>query len=67
MDKGSKHSEESKKKMSESKKGKMVGEKNPFYGKTHSEETRKKISEAGIGRPSPMKGKKTGKPPWNKG
>jgi hypothetical protein len=40
---GKKHTEESKRKMSEANKG----EKNSFYGKTHSEETKKKISEAG--------------------
>lgn len=39
-------SEETRKKMSEAKKG----EKNHFYGKTHTEETRKKISEANKGR-----------------
>ena len=39
---GFKHSEETRKKMSESQKG----ENNPMYGKTHSEETRKKISES---------------------
>lgn len=42
------HSEESRLKMSETKKakGSMVGEKNHFYGKTHTEETRAKMSEA---------------------
>lgn len=39
---GFKHSEETRKKMSESQKG----ENNPMYGKTLSEEARKKISEA---------------------
>ena len=39
---GKKHSEESKKKMSESRKG----EKNHFYGKSPNEETRRKQSEA---------------------
>lgn len=56
---GFKHSEESKLKMSKTRKGKPLskehckkiseaisGEKHPFYGKKHSEETRKKISEA---------------------
>lgn len=33
-------------KISEAKKGKLIGEKNPFYGKTHSEETRRKISKS---------------------
>ncbi len=67
MRKGSKQTVEAKRKMSESKRDKMIGEKNPFYGKIHSEETRKKISEANKGRSSPMKGKKTGKPAWNSG
>ena len=40
--KGKHHSEESKKKMSEAKKG----EKHPMYGKHHSDESKKKISEA---------------------
>ena len=60
--KGRALSEETRRKMSESKKGKKLkpftevhrkklseakkGEKNHFYGKHHSEETRKKISEA---------------------
>ena len=67
MRKGSKQTAEAKRRMSESKKGKLLGDKNPFYGKTHSEETRIKISEAHKGRPHPMKGKKTGKPAWNRG
>ena len=41
---GKHHTEETKKKMSESKKGIQVGEKNPFYGKTHSEEVKQKLS-----------------------
>ena len=41
-----KPSEETKKKMSLSKKGKYTGEKNSFYGKHHTEETRRKIGEA---------------------
>lgn len=40
-----KHSEETKKKMSEA----QTGENNPFYGKHHSEESKKKISEAMTG------------------
>jgi len=64
--KGYKQTEEHRKKLSESKKGKprldMVGENNPNYGKglfgedngmfgkTHTEETRKKLSEINIGR-----------------
>ena len=50
--KGKHHSDETKRKMSES----LKGEKNPFYGKHHTEETKKKLSEA-----------KKGKNPWNKG
>jgi len=42
MNKGSKHSEETKRKISEAE----MGEKNHFYGKHHSEETKRKMSEA---------------------
>lgn len=49
---GKKHSEETKKKISEA----ITGEKNPFYGKKHSVENRKKMSE-GL----------RGHIPWNKG
>ncbi|MGL4999238.1 MAG: NUMOD3 domain-containing DNA-binding protein [Cetobacterium sp.] len=38
-------SEETKRKLSISKKGKMSGEKNPFYGKKHTEETKQKVRE----------------------
>lgn len=41
---GRHHSEEAKKKMSESLKGKMTGENAPMYGKHRSEETKRKIS-----------------------
>lgn len=47
---GKKHTEEAKRKMSESGKGKNLGKK-------HSEEVKKKISESLKGRPSPLKGK----------
>lgn len=47
--KGKPKSEESKKKMSEAKKGKCSGENNSFYGKRHSEKTKKKISETKTG------------------
>ena len=43
---GTRHSEETKRKMSEAREG----EKNPFYGKTHSEEAKRKMSEAMKGR-----------------
>ena len=42
---GKKHSEETRKKMSEHH-ADVSGENNPFYGKKHSEETRKKMSDA---------------------
>jgi hypothetical protein len=42
--KGFKYSEESKKRMSDSQKGK-IGDKNSFYGKKHTEESRKKMSD----------------------
>ena len=69
---GKHHSDESKRKISESNKELKAGEKNPFYGKHHSEEvkkkmseshknisyeTRKKMSESHKGKPSPNKGK----------
>lgn len=63
-------SEETRKKISNSLKGKpmseeqkkkmsetLIGEKNPFYGKHHSYETKKKISNSLKGKPSPNKGK----------
>ena len=65
-DTGIKHSEETKKKLSESHKG----ENNPMYGKnpwnkgkTHSEETRKKLSEANKGKNNPNYGRKGEKHP----
>lgn len=60
-------SEETKKKISESRKGKYVGENSsmygkrgilsPWYGKHHSEETKAKISESHKGEKNPMYGK----------
>jgi hypothetical protein len=47
LKKGKTHSDESKRKMSESHKG----EKNYFYGKSHSQETKDKISKANTGKP----------------
>lgn len=43
--KGIKLSEETKRKLSEARKGKYTGSKNSFYGKHHSEETKQKLSE----------------------
>lgn len=47
---GLKHTEESKQKMSESKKGKYCGENNSFYGKQHTEETKQKMSKSHKGK-----------------
>ncbi len=41
---GKHHSDETKKKISDSLKGKYQGEKHPFYGKHHSKESLQKIS-----------------------
>jgi group I intron endonuclease len=46
---GKKLSNETKLKLSEIRKGKYIGEKNPFFGKHHSEETKQKIREKNIG------------------
>lgn len=55
---GKHHTEETKQKISKSRKEKdYSGESNPFYGKRHSEETRKLLSEKAMGRVSPMKGR----------
>ena len=52
-----KFSEETRRKLSESCKGKnFFGEKNPFYGRHHTEESKRKISEARKRRPSILKG-----------
>jgi group I intron endonuclease len=47
--KGHKHTEETKQKLSEIRKNKNTGEKNPFFGKHHTEETIQKIREKNIG------------------
>ena len=46
MIKGSKNSDETKKKISEALKGKN----HPFYGKQHSNETKKRISKTMVGK-----------------
>ena len=51
-------SQESKNKISESRRGKTVGPTHYRYGQTVSDEVRAKISATQKGRPSPMKGKK---------
>lgn len=45
---GRKHSEETKKKWSEKRKGQMAGEKHPMFGKKHSEETKEIIRQKAI-------------------
>jgi hypothetical protein len=54
---GSTLSEETRQKISNSRKGKCIGKNNHFYGKTHSEETRKKLSELLSGKNNPNFGK----------
>lgn len=56
--KGRKHSEETKKKISESRKGKLRGIDNPSYGKPLSQEHRKKISDKLMGRVNTLVGYK---------
>jgi hypothetical protein len=46
---GMKHSEETKKKISDIHRGRFCGEKNPMFGKLVSEETREKISKSNTG------------------
>ena len=50
-------STEQRKKISNTLKGKMVGEKNGFYGKTHSKESKRKMSESSKGYTAWNKGK----------
>ena len=47
---GWKHTEEAKRKMSETKSKTYLGENNPFYGKKHSAETREKIRKSKLGK-----------------
>lgn len=56
--KGRHHSEETKKKLSESRKGKCTGKDNPFYGRHHTEETREKLRQIHL-RKSRVKSNKT--------
>lgn len=48
--KGFKHSEKVKRKMSKDRKGKYLGENNPFYGKYHNEKAKQKNREAHLGK-----------------
>lgn len=56
--KGKHHSEETRRKMSEARKGKQAGEKNPMYGKKHTDETKKKMSKVRKGKPKSEEHKK---------
>lgn len=47
---GRKHTQESREKMSKTKKIQYIGENNPFYGKKHTQETKEKISLANKGK-----------------
>ena len=62
--KGKHFSEETRKKMSESKKASYIKENHPNFGKHLSEETKIKLSEAHKGKESGFKGKKTPKYKW---
>ena len=59
---GKKHTDETRKSLSDAAKVRMVGENNPFYGKTHTDETRKALSNALkgklVGEKNPFYGKK---------
>ena len=44
------HTEEAKRKMSETKSKQYLGKNNPFFGKTHSEEAKEKIRQARLGK-----------------
>ena len=48
---GWKHTEEAKRKMSETKSKQYLGENNPFYGKTHSKEAKDKIKKSHLDKP----------------
>jgi len=47
---GKHHTEEIKKRMSDTLKGRYAGKKNPFYGKHHTEETKQKLRDYNIGK-----------------
>ena len=47
---GKRHTEESKRKISEARKGKASGENHPFYGKHHTEESLDKMSKNRLGK-----------------
>jgi very-short-patch-repair endonuclease len=51
------YTEETLRKISNSRKGKVVGKENPFFGKRHTEQMKKHLSEVHKGRPTWMKGK----------
>lgn len=65
---GFRHSEESRRKMSEAHIGIQAGENHPMYGKCHSEETKQKISESRkgicIGEENSMYGRRGEKSVW---
>jgi len=50
---GFRHTEETKNFLSEKRKGKYTGEKNPFYGQHHTQKTKDKLSKMRKGQPSP--------------
>jgi len=55
---GVSRSEETKQKISNTLKGKLIGDKNPFFGQHHTKESMQRASEKKKGIPSPNKGKK---------
>lgn len=76
---GGKCHEITKQKISESLKGRFVGEKNPFFGKTHTKDVRERISQVHMGNTytkgmtlsaeakQKISDANKGKTPWNKG
>lgn len=53
--KGKAPSEETRKKISESRKGQCIGPSNPFYGRRHDKETMERIRQANLGKEPPNK------------